>query len=157
MLTRPDAGATASFPTIRHILVPLDGSESAEGVLAPAAQFARGIGARLTLVRVVPLVTDHGLGVFPLVQHELTRARTYLDDVAADLRDEGLDVAIRAVFGNTAPSTIAQIADACEADLIALASHGDGGREGTRLGSLADLLLGATSRPVLIVRPAIVA
>jgi nucleotide-binding universal stress UspA family protein len=157
METRPDKGATAAFPTIRHILVPLDGSESAEGVLAPAAQFARGIGARLTLVRVVPLATDDGPGVFPLVQHELTRASTYLDDVAADLRDEGLDVATRAVFGHTAPLTIAQIADACEADLIALASHGYGGHERTPLGSVADRLLGATSRPVLIVRPAVVA
>jgi nucleotide-binding universal stress UspA family protein len=157
MATRIHDGATAAFPTVRHILVPLDGSELAEGVLAPAAQLARTIGARLTLVRVVPLVTDQGPGVFPNVQHELTRARTYLDDVAADLRNEGLDVAIRAVFGHTPPLTIAQMADASEADVIALTWHGYDDGERTPLGSVADGLLRATSRPVLIVRPAVVA
>jgi nucleotide-binding universal stress UspA family protein len=161
LVTGPRDGARAAFPTIRHILVPLDGSELAESVLAPAVELARATGARMTLVRVVPLVTVLGPRVLPLVQHELepelARAKTYLDDVAAELRDEGLDVATRAAFGQAPPLTIAQMADASDADVIALATHGYGGLKRTLFGSVANRLLRATSRPVLIVRPAAVA
>jgi nucleotide-binding universal stress UspA family protein len=126
MVPRPYDGETPSFPAIRQILVALDGSEFAESALAPAAGLARATGARLTLVRVVPLASDQGPFVVPFVQRDLIRARTYLADVAAELRDEGLDVAVWAELGHATALTIAELADASHADVIALASHGGG-------------------------------
>jgi nucleotide-binding universal stress UspA family protein len=161
LVTRPGDGRTAGIPAIRHILVALDGSELAESILQPATDLARATGARLTLARVVPLVTVLGPRIVPLEQHgpehQRARAAAYLGGIAAELRDEGLDVSTQTAFGKAPPLALAQIAEASEADVIALATHGYGGLKRTLLGSVADRLLRATSRPVLIVRPAAVA
>ncbi|HUF36327.1 MAG TPA: universal stress protein [Gemmatimonadales bacterium] len=151
----PDATWTAS-----EILVPLDGSSVAEAALEPAADLARLLGARLSLVQVVvPLAsaTDPPLP-FPMGydQHltELRRreAQVYLDRVAERLRAGGLTAGAAAVVGPSAAGALTDLTRPGRADMIAIASHGHGALHRVALGSVADKLVRAAEVPVLVIR-----
>ena len=147
--------------SVRHILVPLDGSELAESVLGPASELARAAGARLTLARVVPapdtfgdVSAAAGAGYVDALTEDALR---YLEDKAAPLRMEGLTVATHVVAGVAPAPAIADLADRLDADLIAIATHGRGGIKRTVLGSVADRLLRSASVPILVMRPPLAA
>jgi nucleotide-binding universal stress UspA family protein len=152
----PDLGADRPF---RRFLVPLDGSETAEAALAPAAELARLMGAGLTLLRVVvpaPVLVQDGVAsaesaMEGLVLEELTtQARADLDRTAGRVRAEGLPVEVR-VAVNVSPA--AGVLDAAPtADLIALATHGRSGAARLFLGSVADKVVRGAPCPVLVVR-----
>ena len=146
---------------IRHILVPLDGSDLAEKALAPAVGLAQATGARLTLAHVISLRTILGPRIVPLAQDQLEPgldgALAYLESVADTLREEALHVSTHAAQGHAPASSIAAIAKELEADLIAMATHGYSGVRRALLGSVADKLLRESSLPMLITRPALAA
>jgi nucleotide-binding universal stress UspA family protein len=158
LVSRPVDGVEAAVPTIRRILVPLDGSKLAEGALGSALDVARATGARITLAYVVTTITMLGPRSLTPVRRkfraEHESAEAYLEGVAARLRAEGLDVDTRVVEGKTAAQTLSELADAIGADMIAMATHGYGGVRRTLLGSVADKLLRLSSLPVLITSPA---
>ncbi len=146
-------------PRFNRIVVPLDGSESAEAALEPARVMARTFGATLTLLRVVPapmeLTSVSGVpGV--RVEGEGHRTRTaeassYLDGVAAgfgDPRPETLVVEHR----GAAEGVIAGVQRA-EGDLVVLSTHGRGGLARAVLGSVADKVIRGSVQPVLAIRP----
>ena len=143
--------------SVRHILIPLDGSKLAESVIDPATELARATGAFITLAHVVPTGELNDWPVLaPLRESpvpKLDGALAYLGGVADELRAEGLDVRTHAVHGAHAAVTIAEIADQLDADVIALATHGNGGLKRTLLGSVADKLLRASTLPLLVMRP----
>ncbi len=66
-----------------HILVPLDGSKRAESALPVAASIARSTGARLLLLRVLPLPTN--IPVYPLEPIELPEKEPGSDDYKASV------------------------------------------------------------------------
>ena len=159
LVTRPVEGTSAAAASsIRHILVPLDGSELAEDALDPAIDVAQATGARITLAHVVATVTMLGPRSLTPARRkfraEHDSAEAYLESVAAPLREEGLDVDTKVVEGRTPAQTLSELADAIGADMIAMATHGYGGVRRALLGSVADKLLRASSLPVLITRPA---
>jgi nucleotide-binding universal stress UspA family protein len=143
---------------IRHILVPLDGSDLGESVLTPAADLARISGARITLAHVVASHSALGTGVVPLLPDDIVRIRDqaddYLQEVAQRLRSEDLSVETHLTEGEGAASAIAAMADELEADLIAVATHGHGGVRRAVIGSVADKVLRSSSRPLMMLRPA---
>jgi nucleotide-binding universal stress UspA family protein len=141
-----------------RILVPLDGSTLAEEVLGEVRSLAAARGAELLLLRVVeplaPIEAD-GAGYLVLAQEEaaeLAEAGSYLERVAARLRAGGLMVATQAVLGEALP-TVAATASECQADLIAMATHGRGGLARLVLGSVAAGVLHRTRTPLILVRP----
>jgi len=161
LLVRPwdetdDRDSDARF---KRILVPLDGSEVAEGVLRPAAQIAEAFEAELVLVQVVPspveLTSIYGVPGVELrgeaYEARVSEAKAYLDGMAGRL--EGRAVEGLVIESGGAAEGIVEAARAGRADLIAMASHGRGGLERALLGSVADKVLRATTRPVLITRP----
>ena len=162
LLVRPpaDEAPPASGWTAHEILVPLDGSRTAETALEPAADLARALGARLTLIQViVPIasVTDPPLP-FPsgyderLTELRRREAEDYLESVADRLRAEGLEVAACAVVGGTAAGTLVDLAQPGRSDLVVIASHGRTGLRRVALGSVADKLVRAGEVPILVVR-----
>jgi nucleotide-binding universal stress UspA family protein len=148
---------SAMVRAVDHILVPLDGSPLAEGVLGPAKDLAEAMGARITLTHVVPDLSYLGpriLGFRPdRLEPALDGALAYLEPLAADLRREGLDATVHPVSGGEPAKSIAALADELGVDLVALATHGYGGVKRTMLGSVTDRLLAATELPLLVVRP----
>lgn len=137
----------ACEPDTSHMVIPLDGSELSEGILAPAFAIARLSGARVTLLRVVqPEVRER-----TDVETEVRDARRYLDGLVAELPDANVDVAVEV---HASPAiAILEYAAMRGADLIALATHGRGGWSRVALGSVADKVVRGTARPVLLYRP----
>lgn len=144
-------------PAFRRILTPLDGSDMAEQVLQPASLVARAFGAEMILFRVLSVQISGSLtGRWYLpIQDILEAARqesqTYLERVAAGLRDQGLEVSTAMRVGRVANSIIDH-ARINRVDLIAMCTHGRTGLARWTLGSVADRVLRASSIPIFLVR-----
>jgi nucleotide-binding universal stress UspA family protein len=165
MLVRPpgeESPPPESAWSAAEIMVPLDGSALAEAALEPAADLARLLGSRLSLVQViVPLATatDPPLP-FPsgydehLTEIRRREAQDYLDSVADPLRAGGLTVGAAAVVAPTPAGALLDLARPGRAGLVVLASHGAGGLRRLALGSVADKLVRAAEVPIVVVRAA---
>jgi nucleotide-binding universal stress UspA family protein len=144
---------------VRHILVPLDGSNASASVLGPASDLARATGARLTLLTVVSTPNSMGRRMVspkpPETEPEVEEAWAYLEELASGLRDSGLDVSVHATHDKAPASAIKEVARRLDADLIAMATHGYGGLKRSLLGSVADKLSKSSSLPLLVVRPSL--
>ncbi|OQY18923.1 MAG: hypothetical protein DRJ03_13975 [Chloroflexi bacterium] len=143
------------------IVVPLDGSELAEGVLPHLAEVIRGRESRVYLLSISPLLrrtTPSAVDIQPVsatmpddlpgVMRELME---YLRAVAEKLKTVTADVWIGVRFGRPADAILA-FADEVSADLIATSTHGRSGISRWVFGSVADRLLRGASCPVLLVR-----
>jgi nucleotide-binding universal stress UspA family protein len=147
-----------ALPSLDRILVTLDGSEMAEQVLPLAKALARGFDAELLLFRVavIPPSVYHGPDV-ALVWTDLwegivREAGHYLEQVASTLRSEGFQVRAMTARDNVAESILVA-ADEQDVSLIAMTTHGRTGLARVVFGSVADRVLRAGNRPVLLVRP----
>lgn len=147
--------------SVRHVLVPLDGSVLSESVLPHAAEFAKCCDARLTLIEAVPPVYSiSGGGQVPDVSTdvraaEVTRNETarYLEHVAGMLRASGLIVEIAVLTHWQAAHAIIDYASDHDVDLIAMATHGRGAWSRWVVGSVADKVLRGCQIPMLVLRP----
>jgi nucleotide-binding universal stress UspA family protein len=161
LLVRPGkAGETPDLPVPTGILVALDFSTHAEAVLEPVVAMAQLIEAEVTLLHVLePFYAPEPAVPFPMLQDatitEVRRAdaQSRLDDIAKRLRARGLDVSTRVVIGaNAAGSLLGTLQDR-RFGLLAMTTHGAGGLRRLLLGSVADKVIRATTKPVLVFRP----
>jgi len=138
------------------ILVPLDGSPTAESVLSLARAFAGGLKVPVELLSVVDLVelarnvsAAENLFLDTLAEDETRSRRDYLAKIAGSF--SGGEVRSRVETGN-AESVIIESAAAERDTLIAMATHGRSGLNRWLLGSVAEKVLRGTSSPLLLVR-----
>lgn len=142
----------------RSILVPLDGSEFAEGALPTALSLARRHNATLHLVRVyVPVAGVYGEHAVPydavLDRQLMKRARDYLDDVVTRLAAVAGIVSSSVLLEGSVANTISRHAAAVGADLLVMTTQGRGPLARFWLGSVADELVRQAEIPILFVRP----
>jgi nucleotide-binding universal stress UspA family protein len=130
------------------ILVPLDGSRSAEGALAAAETLARTFGRYLVLVHAVEPAAS-----LAAEQQDERSATAYLQGVRRAVEQRGARAEI-AVRRGTPVGVIDRLRREQNAGLIVLASHGRGGLMGTFLGSVTAAILEELEAPVLVIRPA---
>jgi nucleotide-binding universal stress UspA family protein len=158
LLVRPDADAQASVAAaeggIRHIVIPLDGSETSERAIPIARDIGGLFGARYSLVRVVvpftPDLSTEWYGVQPLEPTlDLEAAGRYLTNVANAL-SEGENVATHVIESASPAGAIIDFAAGHDADLTVMMSSGAGGIRRLLLGSVADKIVRSGSVPVLI-------
>ncbi len=143
----------------RKILVPLDGSALAEAALPPVVELAQCTGAHIVLLRVMVtpvyeyMMTDPGVVALTAEARTINRqeVENYLESVAAGLRQKGLAVTTETCDGPIADS-ILDYAESIHADLIAMSTHGRSGIARWLLGSVAERVVHAATRPVLLVR-----
>jgi nucleotide-binding universal stress UspA family protein len=172
LLERPHEGTPdlTRERLLRHILIPLDGSELAERVLEPALALGAPMEADYTLLRVtramLPLypeaftttVVEPGHAMLEQLQqlHEQVRgeALAYLDRVAERVRARGSRVRTHVASGEQPAAIILDVASATGSDLIALQTHGRRGMSRLLLGSVADKVLRGAGTPVLVSRAA---
>jgi nucleotide-binding universal stress UspA family protein len=140
----------------KKILVPLDGSKTAENVLPLARSFARSLQIPVELLAIVDIAE--------IARHETpdqtSLLRTPVDDTArrfeSYLKDVGKNFptgAVRhAVRNGNAAEAIIEAAAAEKETLIAMATHGRSGLDRWLLGSVAEKVLRGTSNPLLLVR-----
>lgn len=150
------ASPSVSSPSFRRILVPLDGSPTAEAALPFASRLARPLGLEIVLLRVVPVTTPTIVeGRRPIVVDEGQRltqeAEDYLRGVADRLMATGVRVSIAVRTGDAAAQIVAGARES-QADLIGMTTH-----RRTRLGrlffgSVAEAVLRRADVPVLVVR-----
>jgi nucleotide-binding universal stress UspA family protein len=149
MGTPLDAALTKGGPNVyERILVPLDGSESAEAVLPFAEKVAGPLDAEVILLQAIP-ASRAGFVVAARVQ-----AECYLGSLADRLASKGIRVQTGIRFGS-APAAILGAADAWDADLIAMATHGRTGLDRLLFGSVAEAVLREAQVPVLMIRTSV--
>jgi len=137
---------------IRRVLVPLDGSLTAESILPHARRLAASLRATVRLMHVLEHGRAGGLSR-DSVEWRLHRAeaRSYLDQVAERLGAAGLEVDTAVVEGKPARQVIFE-ARSWEADLIALSSHGHGGADAFSLGSIAQKIVARAGVSIMLAR-----
>jgi nucleotide-binding universal stress UspA family protein len=146
----------------RHLLLPTDGSALAMKGVRAGVRLAKGVGARVTGVYVIPpyLPPMYGEGAMyvPAVDPAAYRAATEkhaqkaLAAVAAAAREAG--VRCKTVF-LTDPQPwkgILRAARREKCDAIAMATHGRGGLGGLILGSETTRVLAHSKIPVIVIR-----
>jgi nucleotide-binding universal stress UspA family protein len=144
----------------KKILVPLDGSKRAEAILPHVEELAQCSKAKVIFLQVIePVYVPMGIyssvsvGGMEESRREVLvhRAETYLAGLQGEFREKGL-YAKTVVVGGPVVSTIINLAEREEADLIAMASHGHTGLSHVFYGSVAAGVLHRIDRPLLLIR-----
>ncbi|RJQ38983.1 MAG: universal stress protein [Dehalococcoidia bacterium] len=146
----------------RKIMVPLDGSQLAECVLAHVE--AIGVlnkSAEIMLVQAVePISIPYGREAAKVESieqlktfeaHNKAEAEKYLAETATRLAKAGVNARPYVVFGKAAEA-LAEFATKNSADLVVIATHGRSGVSRWVWGSVADRLLRSIIAPILVIR-----
>lgn len=133
-------------PRLSRILVPLDGSETAEAALKWAAPLAQDFGAELKLYQGIAHTPIGHPTLDKAVSLEVANAKEYLEKVKARYPE----VNIRTVAEVAGPK-LGILEQAGDCDLIIMCSHGLSGVKRWLLGSVAESVLQAANKPLAIV------
>lgn len=135
---------------LERIVVPLDGSLTAEAVLPQVRRILRRQDSEILLVRaVVPAPVENSI---MMAEASLGAARTYLSGIQERLEREGVRVTTDIRVGS-AIGVILEVVEEKKASMIAMATHGATGLKRILLGSVAEVVLRKSPVPVLVVRP----
>ncbi len=151
-----DGNGTA-LATLERVLFPLDGSEFSEQIIDKALAIVGEPRPSLHLTRVLetPGWTTQSFND-GLVGQYLEAAREEsegdLQAHATRLQEQGYEVDWSIREGNPGDQ-ILEAAKGCNANLIAMATHGRGGLGRLLLGSVAQRVLNRANAPLLLIRP----
>lgn len=137
----------------KKILLPLDGSTTADGVLPTAITMARANDSDIVLLTVLESAPEPGKApVNPLDWHlrkiEIT---AYLNDVQQRLKGEGINSETVLLEGHAAERII-DYAHQVEADLLIMSSHGQSGLTGWNINSIGQKVIDRIRKSVMLVR-----
>jgi nucleotide-binding universal stress UspA family protein len=135
------------------ILVPLDGSELAEVALPYAEELAGRLGSEVTLIYVNELNKDpyqhmHQFYLQKIVEATKQGAGRYSDK---SVGRQAVQIKSVILPGHPAEEIVGYT-DKENISLIVMATHGQSGLKRWALGSVADKVVRATTRPVLLIR-----
>lgn len=141
LVSRPNGTRVLSHP---RLLVPLDGSESAESVLPLAESLAMDWNTCLWLTQVVPV---------PALSASEAWARTlaYLESVARTLH---CDVRVNVITGRSVPTMLIRTARDWAVTDVVLASHGHTARSHHAIGNVTERLIQHLHCRIVVVPPA---
>lgn len=141
-----------------RILIPLDGSETAEAILHQLRRLILIEKTEIVLLRSVSILAS-GMGAYPmsgidgtfLLRDLEAEAARYLAGVAERLTAEGATVRWVVKVGNAA-DTILDVVRTEGATIIAMSTHGRSGVTRWLLGSVTEKVLRASPVPLLLAR-----
>ncbi len=142
----------------KHILVPVDGSNSSLLAVHKAVELAKAFGSALTAVYVVDpypftgVGADFAYGQSQYLSAATAEANTTLDAVKKITDEAGVAATTVVGEGHAVHEGIVRVLESTGADLIVMGSHGRRGLEKLMLGSVTQRVLGAVRVPVLVVR-----
>ena len=142
----------------KHILAPVDGSETSMAAVVKAAELAKAFGAVVTAVYVIDPYPFTGVGSeFAYGQDQYlnaarAEAAAAIEGAAQRLQAAGVQAETRVIESHAVWRGIVEATDSCGADLIVMGSHGRRGLEKLVLGSVTQRVLGLVHVPVLVVR-----
>ena len=155
----PKWGAAA----LKSVIVPLDGSETAEKVLASTEVLATNLDLEVILLRVYGIsysAYSAGEGFYETAEMEKLvatlrkEASAYLEEKAKALRGRGLKKVSTIVKEGFYADEIISLAQQIPDNLIAMCTHGRSGIKRWALGSVTETVVRHSGDPVLIVRAA---
>jgi nucleotide-binding universal stress UspA family protein len=142
----------------KHILVPVDGSPTAQLAVSKAIGLAKAFGSRISAIFVIDPYPFTGVGTdFAYGQAEYLNAATAEANAAIKtaksmFEEAGVSAETAVVEAHAAWRGVVQAAESSQADLIVMGSHGRSGLEKLVLGSVTQAVLSHTHLPVLVVR-----
>ena len=135
---------------IERIVVPLDGSLTAEAILPQVRRVLYRNDSEVILVRAVnPPMSENAVEV---VEAELAAAREYVLGQLERLEKAGVRARYVVRIGSPV-GVILDIVEEQKATMIAMATHGSTGLKRLLFGSVAEGLIRKSPVPVLLVRP----
>ncbi|MGD8862788.1 MAG: universal stress protein [Myxococcales bacterium] len=144
----------ATTQSIKHILVPVDGSQSACNAAAYAGTLARAFGAELTLLHVFNAPAVTAMGLVALARADLQRAQQEVSrgafDKARAAVGEGLTIHERTELGDPAAEVLS-ILRTGGADQVVMGTRGLSPMQEILLGSVSERVLAHAPCPVTLV------
>ena len=152
---------SAGEARLRAVIVPLDGSELAEGVLPLVVAMAKSLDLEIELFRAYHIQ----YGVYAgdesfyagnydeLLTGVRDEAKEYLDRKASELKKLGISKVTCTTKEGFAGDEIMALARKTPDSFIAMSSHGRSGVKRWMLGSIAETVVRHAGNPVLITRP----
>jgi nucleotide-binding universal stress UspA family protein len=135
-----------------RILLPTDGSESADAALDHAMDIARQYDAELHVLHVVSAAyAEAGPGHATAVETLESHGQETLAEIAERARDAGVVVATEQRQGQPHRSIVEYAKDA-DVDLVVMGTHGRTGLQRYLLGSVTEKVVRTCDVPVLTVR-----
>ena len=162
LLVRPgEPDSAGDAPEIRGILAPLDLSPLSRTILDPLVEFASAARAPVTLLHVVSLRAQTVAPGVPypvaedpsLLDVQRANAECQLEMVAGELRLRGIVVSTRAIIASHPAAGILDTLAGPGADLVAMATHGEGGLRRLLLGSVTSQVIRGAAKRILVLRP----
>jgi nucleotide-binding universal stress UspA family protein len=157
----PWLGADPVDHPIRNILVPLDPSDYSETILESVLGITRILNAKVTLLTIVAPrfgIAEPELPP-PAAQHPAIVARRS-DEAHARLKRLarfyavlGVEVRTRVAVATTPAAGILEVLGEGGFDMVAMATHGAAGVRRMLAGSVADKVIQASRKPVLVFHP----
>ena len=146
---------------LKHVLVPLDGSQLAEEALNYARQIVdpKGTITLLTIVDVPDLpvyyyyptpIATRDMDRSAVTNELVPQARDYLEKVVEGLKQEGLKVVTEVQVGEAA-EFITTRAEELGVDAIVICTHGRSGIERWLFGSVTNKVLSSATCPVFVI------
>lgn len=144
-----------------RILVPLDGSRTAESVLPLACRFARSAGAELLLAHIVPMPEMTEPGPLEAEDYELRHqvcernervARRYIGQIRSRHACSGVAVRSAVISNGDVRSALARLVADEAVDLLVMSAHGRSCRPDVAFGSVAGYMITHARTPLLLVK-----
>jgi nucleotide-binding universal stress UspA family protein len=136
------------------VLSPIDFSDSSLEALDVAADLAKRYSSEILLLHAVPVIPDDAS-----ILHEaddenslIEDARQRVQQLADNLKQQGLQARATIGLANDAASEILRVAEAENVDLIVIATHGMTGLRHLAFGSVTEKVVRTASCPVLVLR-----
>jgi nucleotide-binding universal stress UspA family protein len=146
-------------PTLKSLIVPMDGSELAERVLPTAIELAKQRNLEIVLIRAYNIPTTayagvegYALPIDDLLKDMREEACEYLENKAADVKKLGIGRVSFTVKEGLAADEIISFAKTLPGGLIAMSTHGRSGVRRWVLGSVTETVVRHAENPVLVIR-----
>jgi nucleotide-binding universal stress UspA family protein len=136
---------------VTRILVPLDGSEAAEGALPVALKLAEASDANLLLLRATEVRFDQEAAPVDAGLAPIRAAESYLRAIRERI-GAGDEKVGTFVWRGSPAAAIVKAARHYQVEFIVMTTHGRTGRQKEMFGSVAEAVLRGVSVPVLVVR-----
>ncbi|HEY8024946.1 MAG TPA: universal stress protein [Burkholderiaceae bacterium] len=143
----------------KHILFPTDGAATSKHIVKQCIAFAKGIGAQVTALHVMPKYSPYAYQAAMLVEtlEDFNRecveaANEFLDEVRNQAAEAGVKCEGLYVTSDFPYDAIIRTAEEKGCDVIVMASHGRKGVKGMILGSETQKVLTHSKLPVLVFR-----
>lgn len=143
----------------KHILIPIDGTQTADKAVAAGIDFAREAGAKVTLFTAVPeyqppseaeLMARRAISLWDHERISRDKAQAILDPAAERLRAAGVECDTSYSECNRPFEAIVATAQSRGCDLILMSSHGRSGFASLWYGSETRDVIAHSSIPTLV-------